>query len=189
MDKLEDFIGQNRELFDQTELPSGHKARFLEKLATADLSAENSSPAANSSLAGKSARFGKAAAWLVAASVAAALAFTFFTSFPTEERGESCELNPQIAELRLYYNMQMEDLMMQMKSEMEKRDNPAFAVLITEGKKIQSACEEFDKTIALELPCSDKGIYAFNQQYASSLEGMQILYKQMQYIKNEQSKN
>ena len=28
MDKLEDFIGQNRELFDQTELPSGHKARF-----------------------------------------------------------------------------------------------------------------------------------------------------------------
>ena len=85
--------------------------------------------------------------------------------------------------------MQMEDLMMQMKSEMEKRDNPAFAVLIAEGKKIQSACEEFDKTIALELPCSDKGIYAFSQQYASSLEGMQILYKQMQYIKNEQSKN
>ena len=70
-----------------------------------------------------------------------------------------------------------------------RRDNPAFAVLIAEGKKIQSACEEFDKTIALELPCSDKGIYAFNQQYASRLEGMQILYKQMQYIKNEQSKN
>ena len=50
MDKLKDFIGQNRELFDQTELPSGHKARFLEKLATADLPAENGSPAAYCSI-------------------------------------------------------------------------------------------------------------------------------------------
>ena len=51
MDKLKDFIGQNRELFDQTELPSGHKARFLEKLATADLSAENA-PASEKLLLG-----------------------------------------------------------------------------------------------------------------------------------------
>ena len=179
MDKLKDFIRQNRASFDQEELPNDHLSHFMEKLASSERMVNNDYSFK------KTVYLKKTVFWLVAASIAAAMTFTLFTSNPVEKTAYTCELDTKKAELRMYYQMKMEDLVMQMESETAKTGNPAFAVLVAEGKKIQSACERFDEDVTPTLPCSEKGIYAINQQYANSLAGIQILYNQLMHIKKE----
>lgn len=172
MDKLKNFIEQNRASFEQTELPDGHFAHFMKRLESANLSN------ANSTLHKKKNKFSLYTTWLVAASIAIAIFLTYFSEQP-KEKTYSCKLGNELSNIRTYYLMQMDDLMIQMEEANNKLDNPAIPALIEAGKKIQKECELFDIQVAPTLPCSDLGLYAINQQYANSFTSMQILYDQL----------
>ena len=102
MDKLKNFIDTNREAFEDDLLPEGHFERFEQKLAV-----PRKSRATLYSLCA------------FAAAACIALLFLFKlpggTPLPTQPRQvvtgqHACEVKEEIEELRLYYNMQMSDI-------------------------------------------------------------------------------
>ena len=106
MDKLKNFIDANRDAFEEDEmLPEGHFERFEQKLPK-----PRKNRAALYSLS----------AFAIAASIALLLLFRLpgGTSLPEPAQkttAQTCEAQEEIEELRLYYNMQMNDVLTQMK--------------------------------------------------------------------------
>ena len=108
MDKLKNFIDTNREAFEDDLLPEGHFERFEQKLAV-----PRKSRATLYSLCA------------FAAAACIALLFLFKlpggTPLPTQPRQvvtgqHACEVKEEIEELRLYYNMQMSDIISHMQA-------------------------------------------------------------------------
>ena len=106
MDKLKNFIDANRDAFKEDEmLPEGHFERFEQKLPK-----PRKNRAALYSLS----------AFVIAASIALLLLFRLpeGTGLPEPAQkttAQTCETQEEIEELRLYYNMQMNDVLAQMK--------------------------------------------------------------------------
>ena len=107
MDKLKNFIDTNREAFEDDLLPEGHFERFEQKLA-----APRKSRATLYSLCA------------FAAAACIALLFLFKmpggTPLPQQKpvasQPHKCQMKEEIEELRLYYNMQMNEIISQMQA-------------------------------------------------------------------------
>ncbi|OUO49729.1 hypothetical protein B5F77_14185 [Parabacteroides sp. An277] len=170
MDRLKDFIEKNREAFEHEPLPEGHETRFRQRLDEA--------------FPEKRTRRFALRGWAVP--VAAALIGWLCWQFPALWSGTDstavCELHTEVAELRTYYQMEMDDILMQMEAYESRNDNPAYRTLLEESRKITHACNRFDAQVLPTLPCSDEAVQAIQQQYGNSLNSLHILYAQMQRL-------
>ena len=97
----------------------------------------------------------------------------------SDEAQYVCELHSEMAELRAYYVMQMDGILMEMEEKSLQSDCPAAHKLLEAGQHIQNTCRQFDREVLPTLPCSDEGVFALNQQYRNSLNSLQRLYGQM----------
>lgn len=174
-DTLKDFIDANREAFNDELLPEGHLERFTQKLPPARK---------------KPARLYSLCAFAVAASIALLLLLRLpgGTALLTPERAtapQQCEVQTEIKELSIYYNMQMNDVLAQMEELYKKEQTPGTAELLQETKRVLSSNYMFEKTILPTLPCSNDGLFAMNQHYSNSLESLNIMLKQMENMNDE----
>lgn len=172
MDRLKDYIQQNREAFDEIPLPEGHLERFAARLEKEET--KKTVPL-----------------WHKLVPLAAAVALFFCLSIPfwmhqpVSPDAYVCELHSEMGELHTYYRMQLEDHLMEL--ETASKENPSEAVthLLEAALQIEASCQQFDNQVLPTLPCSDEGIFAINQQYQNSLNSMQILCQQLNRVKEE----
>ena len=181
MDKLKDFIDTNREAFDQEFLPEGHFERFEKKL-----------PAKSRN---------RAKIYSLMAFVAAACIALFFlfrlpggTPIPQSQKTLSqqphkCAMKEEIEELRLYYNMQMNDVISQMKEIYKQQQLSGAEELLQETKRVLTDNYMFEETVLPTLPCSNDGLFAMNQHYKSSLKSLNIMLKQMEKMDKSEINN
>ena len=174
MDKLKNFIDNNRDAFNDESLPEGHFERFEQKLPR---------PRTNRAI------LYSLSAFAVAASIA--LLFLFHmpggTSIPTtphKTTAQACETKEEIEELRLYYNMQMHDVLSQMEALYKQDRTPGAAELLRETKRVLTDNYMFEETILPTLPCSNDGLFAMNQHYSNSLESLSFMLRQMEQVAN-----
>lgn len=170
MDKLKDFIDNNRDAFNDEQLPKGHFERFEKKLPNTKQ---------------KNIRFFSFCAFIAAASIALLflLKLPGGTSIPTSPEAavpQYCKIQSEIKELTIYYNMQMNDILAQMEELYKKENTPGTTELLQETKRVLSANYIFEKTVLPTLPCSNDGLYAMNQHYSNSLESLNFMLKQME---------
>lgn len=141
MDKLKNFIDANRDAFKEDEmLPEGHFERFEQKLPK-----PRKNRAALYSLS----------AFAIAASIALLLLFRLPEGPVCRNRAkttaQTCETQEEIEELRLYYNMQMNDVLAQMKKLYKqdrtpgaesycKRANGSSRIIICSRKRYSLPC-------------------------------------------------
>lgn len=170
MDKLKDFIDSNREAFDDDLLPEGHFERFAGKL-----------PAP---------RRNRAKLYsLLAFAAAACIAWVFLlklpggTPMPPAQKvvslQQKCTVKEEIEELRLYYNMQMSEVISQMKNLYKQQQIPGAEELLEETKRVLSDNYMFEETVLPTLPCSNAALFTMNQHYNSSLESLNIMLDQL----------
>lgn len=180
MDKLKNFIDTNREAFEDDLLPEGHFERFEQKLA-----APRKSRATLYSLC------------TFAAAACIALLFLFKLPGGTPlhtQPGQvatgqhKCEMKEEIEELRLYYNMQMNDIISQIQVMYKQQRIPGTEELLKETKRVLTDNYMFEETVLPTLPCSNAGLYAMNQHYSTSLESLNIMLKQMENMKTTDKK-
>ena len=88
--------------------------------------------------------------------------------------------------LRLYYNMQMNDVLTQMKKLYKQDRTPGAEELLQESKRILTDNYMFEETILPTLPCSNDGLFAMTQHYSNSLEGLTLMLKQMEQVTDNQ---
>lgn len=178
MDRLKDFIDTNREAFEDELLPDGHFERFEQRLAAP--------------------RRSRATLYsLYAFAAAACLAFLFLFRLPAPlhtQPGQvatsqpACEVKEEIEELRLYYNMQMNDIILRMQAIYKQQQTSGTEELLEETKRVLTDNYMFEETILPTLPCSNDGLYAMNQHYCTSLESLNIMLKQMENMKTTNRK-
>lgn len=176
MDKLKNFIDNNREAFENDTLPEGHFERFEQKLPKV-----KKNHTILYSLCG----------FAVAASIAllCLLSLPGGTQIPTAPQkttAQACETKEEIEELRLYYNMQMSDVLSQMEALYKKDSTPGGAELLKETKRVLTDNYMFEATILPTLPCSNDGLFAMNQHYSNSLESLSFMLRQMEKVTNKQ---
>ena len=177
MDRLKDFIEKNRADFEHEPLPEGHEARFMQRL-------DEAFPA-------KKAKRFTLRWWAIP--VAAAFVGLICWQFPALWKDAHpapvvCALHTEVAELRTYYQMEMDDILMQMEAYESESTNPAYRTLLEESRKITYACNWFDAQVLPTLPCSDEAVLAVQQQYGNSLNSLHILYAQMQQLEKSNIK-
>lgn len=175
MDKLKNFIDTNREAFEDDLLPEGHFDRFEKKLA----------PARNN-------RFKLYSLCAFAAAASIALLFLFRmpggTPAPIHQKAaiqKTCKAQEEINELRVYYNMQMDDILAQMETLYKKEQAPGAAGLLQESRKILKDNYMFEKIILPTLPCSNDALFAMNQHYSTSIETLNFMLEQMERVTTE----
>ncbi len=175
MDKLKNFIDTNREAFEDDLLPVGHFERFEQKLA-----APRKSRAMLYSLC----------AFVAAACIALLFLFELPGGTPIHTQpGQAvagqhkCKMKEEIEELRLFYNMQMNDIISQMQAIYKQQRIPGAKDLLGETKRVLTDNYMFEETVLPTLPCSNAGLYAMNLHYSTSLESLNIMLKQMENMK------
>ena len=94
-------------------------------------------------------------------------------------------MKEEIEELRLYYNMQMNDIISQMQEMYKQRQTPGSEELLKETKRVLKDNYMFEETVLPNLPCSNDGLFAMNQHYSASVESLNIMLKQMERVTNE----
>ena len=179
MDKLKDFIEANKDAFNDETLPAGHLERFEQKL-----------PA--------SPKHRKRVYILAAFAAAACFALLFLLRLPggtsIPEPGskqtayQACE-KQEIEELRIYYNMQINDVMAQMEEIYKSGKTPGTTGLLEETKQILRDNYMFEQTVLPTLPCTNAGVYAMTLHYNNSLEGLSFMLKQMERVANKEDNN
>lgn len=95
-----------------------------------------------------------------------------------------CEVKEEIEELRLYYNMQMSDIISQMQAMYKQQRIPGTEELLKETKRVLTDNYMFEETVLPTLPCSNAGLYAMNLHYSTSLESLNIMLKQMESMED-----
>lgn len=177
MDKLKNFIENNRKAFDDEMLPEGHFERFEQKLPKSR---------------GKHITLYSLCGFAVAASIALLFLFRLpgGTQLPTPQQkttAQTCKTKEEIDELRLYYNMQMSDILSQMENLYKQEQTPGAAGLLKETKQILTDNYMFEVTILPTLPCSNDGLFAMNQHYSNSLESMSFMLRQMEKVTHKKT--
>lgn len=162
MDKLKDFIENNKQEFDDIELPVGHMERFKDKLEGR-----------------KKQVVRRRLAWGIAAAACLGLLFTFQTQYNKEQVENLCELSTEIKEVRMYYNMQMSATIAQMEELYKEHQTPGRFELLQQTQEVIAVNQDFENRILPTLPCSEEALFAMNQHYDASLSGMNILLRQM----------
>lgn len=176
MDRLKQFIEDNRKEFENESLPTGHEMRFSRKLE----SKKKLNPFINIGI------------WIAAA---AAVFLLFLLPHPEKEssqllnaqKSQVCETAKEIQELRIYYQMQINDIIAQMENLYKQNKTPGTDGLLKETQTVLAANKRFDQTELPELPCSNEGVYAITQHYNNSLESLSIMLKQMKNITSEKN--
>ncbi|MDR1500422.1 MAG: hypothetical protein LBI58_05525 [Tannerellaceae bacterium] len=167
MDKLKDYIGNNREAFDRVTPPEGHLERFRERIG----------------LSGRTNIFTRTA--IVAA---AAILIVFFLRIGHEAGTGSdmpqyvCEAGDEIEELRLYYQMQIYDVETKIKELYAFRQAPGSLELMEETEQVIRATHDFEANIFPSLPCSEAGIFVITRQYGNSIGSLNLMLRQMKRI-------
>jgi hypothetical protein len=158
MDRLKNFIDDNRERFDDIELPEGHRERFEQKLK-----AQNRKPIIRYAL------------WSIIAAACVSLFLLIDVQPQSAEEYDLCDImSTEKQELILYYNMQMNNII----SQLEAHNNTASDERLAQAKTIQSECFHFEEEVVPDLPCTEKAIFAINQHYIRSIEGMTTILEQ-----------
>lgn len=163
MDKLKQFIEDNRDAFDDDiQLPEGHFERFEQKLP---------SPR-------------KRPVWLYTVTIAAAacLAMLFLLKPPANPLGEEEQYVCEIEDVQLFYQMQMNDVLAQMETLSETDQSQGVALLLEASRKILTDNEQFEQQILPELPCSPEGLFAMNQHYNTSIASLNVMLEQMEKV-------
>ncbi|WP_297903599.1 hypothetical protein [uncultured Parabacteroides sp.] len=177
MDKLKNFIDTNRDAFEEDEmLPEGHLERFEQKLPK---------PRKNR------VTLYSLSAFAIAASIALLLLFrlpggTDMSDPALRSAAQTCDSQEEIEELRLYYNMQMNDVLAQMKKLYKQDRTPGAEELLQESKRILTDNYMFEETVLPTLPCSNDGLFAMTQHYNNSLEGLTLMLKQMRQVTDKE---
>lgn len=178
MDKLKNFIDANREAFEDEALPEGHLERFGQKLP-------------------KPRKRRVTLYALCAFAVAASIALLFLLRLPggtgmpagqPKATAPSCETKEEIEELRLYYNMQMNDVLAQMKKLYKQDQTFGAEELLRESKRVLTDNYMFEETVLPTLPCSNDGLFAMTQHYNNSLESLSFMLRQMERVTDNQKK-
>ncbi|MDH6356207.1 hypothetical protein [Parabacteroides sp. PF5-9] len=170
MDKLKNFIDNNREAFENELLPEGHFERFKQKLPVK----KNHRPL-----------FINIGTVAVAASIILLLFFRLPLNTVTDEQDTTaytCETKQEIEELRLYYNMQINEVIAQMETLYKNDRNPGAEELLKETKKVLTDNYMFEENILPTLPCSNNGLYAMTQHYNNSLESLSFMLELMEHV-------
>lgn len=168
MDRLKNFIENNRPEFDEVELPEGHLERFKEKLE------RKRTPFIRRKLV-----------WLVAAVACLGLLFTVAIQYQPEKENNVCELNGEINEVRMYYNMQLAATISDMEELYKQKQAPGALELMQQTHEVIASNRDFEEKILPTLPCSEAALFAMNQHYDASIAGMHILLQQMQNVVND----
>ncbi|MDR1344738.1 MAG: hypothetical protein LBJ39_05225 [Tannerellaceae bacterium] len=171
MDKLKDFIDNNKNDFDNDLLPEGHLERFEKKLGD---------------------RKRIPVRGLIAVTIAAAVLLTLFLRIQHEARYEvhdrmpftfACESEEEIEELRLYYRMQIYGVEAQIKElYAQGEEAPGSFELMEETQRVIQTTYDFEENIFPSLPCSEAGVFVMTQQYGNSIGSLNIMLKQMKRI-------
>lgn len=167
MDKLKQYIQNNREEFDREELPPGHEYRFMQKLSR------------------KKSRV-REIAWYAAAFAASVVILLLMAlpfsgeknSLPSGVTSEARTV--QINELQLYYTMQMQDVIDRIEA-----FNPGSGMLekqqvLKEAKRVLAMSELFGESVVPQLPVSDETLFAVTQYYGTSLNSLNFMLEQIQ---------
>lgn len=179
MDKLKTFIDTNREAFEDELLPEGHFDRFEQKLPKP--------------------RKSKAVIYsLYTFAVAACISLLFLVRIPEgellpeptpiAEEPCTCEFAEEFEELRLYYNMQISEIISQMKTLCKQQSIPGAEGLLQETNVVLADSHAFEETILPTLPCSNDGLYTMNMHYNASLKSLNGMLAQMEELKTRNKK-
>lgn len=174
MDKLKNFINTRRDEFDKGDLPEGHFERFEHRLPTARR---------------KHLFLHSIAAAAVAASLALLIFFQFFNEPETDPQVYVCETRDEIEDLKMYYNMQINDVITRMEDLYEKDQTSGGEKLLDETKKVLTDNYMFEETVLPKLPCSSDALFAITLHYNSSLESLSFMLKQMEHITEKNDNN
>lgn len=162
MDKLKNFIENNKQEFEDIELPVGHMERFKDKLE-----------------AQKKKTVRRRLVWGVVAAACLGILFTIQTQYSKDHMDNLCELSTEISEVRMYYNMQMSATIAQMEELYKENQTPGRLELLQQTQEVIAVNNDFENRILPTLPCSEEALFAMNQHYDASLSGMNILLQQM----------
>lgn len=169
MDKLKNFVEDNRPEFEAMELPDGHMDRFKAKLD------RQRRPLTRHKL-------------FLAVSVAACLGllFALYTQHDKQQAEEVCELSVEIGEVRMYYNMQMNATITKMEELYKQKQTEGTMELMKQTQNVIAANRDFEDKVLPSLPCSETALFAMSQHYDGSISGMNILLRKMEdVVRNE----
>ena len=139
MDQLKHFIDTHRDAFEDDRLPAGHLERFKKKL-----------PASHT----RNKLLYSMYALLAAASIALLFLVKLYPAGTEQQEGEasSCMLKEEIDGLRLYYTMQMNDVVFQIQALSEQRSTPGTQGLLDEMKQVLADSRQFEEQVLPTLP-------------------------------------
>lgn len=204
MDKLKNYITDHRADFEEEGLPEGHAERFRAKLAMARMNGEIPSDEETGSAieqAGpcpssvRRVNRGRLAALGISFAAAAAVALLFLLRMPggTEVPGPSAmhaemhgtQAKEEFEELRMYYTMQINDMMAQIENLYQEERTPGGAELLKETKKVLHDNYMFEETVLPTLPRSNNGLFAISLHYNNSLESLSIMLREMERMSGD----
>lgn len=204
MDTLKDYIHTHRAEFEGEGLPQGHAERFRTKLARARTSGEiPSDEGAESTIEEAGPRLpsprrvnrGRLVALGISFATAAAVAVLLLLRMPggTEVPGPSAmhaethrtQAKEEFEELRLYYTMQINDMMAQIENLYKEDQTPGGAELLKETKKVLHDNYMFEETVLPTLPRSNNGLFAISLHYNNSLESLSIMLREMERMSGD----
>lgn len=169
MDKLKQFIDNNREAFDKEDLPAGHELRFEKRLP------RHRNPFRQYSLYALS----------IAASVAMLLLLAIpFRGIDRQAAGKDvkCQTVIEIENLRLYYNMQMNEVIARMEAVDMGGNLLVKKQLLEESARVIQASRQFEEIVMPQLPCAQETLYAMTQHYGTSLQSLNFMLEQMEDV-------
>lgn len=204
MDTLKDYITAHRAEFEDEGLPEGHAERFRAKLATARTSGvipsdeeagsvvEEAGPCLASP---RRVNRGRLVMLGISFAAAAAVAVLLLLRMPggTEVPGSSAmhaethgtQAKEEFEELRLYYTMQINDMMAQIENLYKEDQTPGGAELLKETKKVLHDNYMFEETVLPTLPRSNNGLFAISLHYNNSLESLSIMLREMERMSGD----
>ena len=162
MDELGNFIQDNRDAFDDYELPAGHAGRFERKLMRR----------------GKRRPIYLVASLLTAACVAL---FIFLVQGKMEEQehliiAENCN---EHTELMFYYQMKVNGLKNEMERFSKYSELSGIKQLMIESEKLLAENEKFEQETVPTLPCSDIGTRIISMHYSQNIKDLTFMMRQM----------
>lgn len=171
MDKLKQYIQNNREMFDQEELPVGHELRFMQKLSR------------------KRNRVKLFACYALA--VAASVAVLIMSVFPFSEKKDplssdlaTVTMTTEISELQLYYNMQMREIVDRIESFNPGNGTLEKQQVLKEAKRVLAMSKLFEESVVPQLPSFDETLFAMTQYYGTSIRSLNFMLEQMEKIQS-----
>lgn len=105
---------------------------------------------------------------------------------PETPTASTCQTREEIEELRLYYTMQINETIAQIKTLYKNDKSPGAAELMAATKKVLTDNYMFEETVLPTLPCSNDALFAVTQHYTNSLESLSIMLKQMERVTGDE---